>query len=293
MKVYFRELTPEDVPAIKDISKDIWDGEDYIPYVIQEWLQDKNCLNYGTFTDKAKTDLIGFGRVKLYDKDVAWLEGGRIKVSLHGKGIGKKQLNYAIEYARQVGAKVAQYDTGSDNFASISLAKFFGFKRKKCMDLVNANINDLKTTKSNFLQVNELTAEEARELYKTHDIGPGNEICVGWSYIPFNYLTNKYGSSRSCSWISNKEAILQKFDFGQSHDFEQPSEQEIWIIVYGKPRAACELIQFTIQTELKSKESKRLEVFCKFDAVEDIKDLGFKYDEDKRFGVLLFEKILN
>ena len=47
MKVYFRELTPEDIPAIKDISKDIWEGDDYIPYVIQEWLQEKNCMNYG------------------------------------------------------------------------------------------------------------------------------------------------------------------------------------------------------------------------------------------------------
>ena len=48
MRIYFRELTPDDVPAIKDISKDIWDGDDYIPYVIQDWLQDKNCMNYGT-----------------------------------------------------------------------------------------------------------------------------------------------------------------------------------------------------------------------------------------------------
>ncbi len=85
MRIYFRELTPDDVPAIKDISKDIWDGDDYIPYVIQDWLQDKNCMNYGTFIDEAKTELIGFGRVKSYDKDIAWLEGGRIKVSYQGK----------------------------------------------------------------------------------------------------------------------------------------------------------------------------------------------------------------
>ena len=59
MKVYFRELTIADIPAIKDISKDIWEGDDYIPYVIDEWLQDKNCMNYGTFKDENKTELIG------------------------------------------------------------------------------------------------------------------------------------------------------------------------------------------------------------------------------------------
>ena len=126
MKVYFRELTDEDIPAIKDISKDIWDGEDYIPHVIDEWLHDENCMNYGTFRDKNKTELIGFGRVKLYNKDIAWLEGGRIKVSYQGQGIGKLQLGYAVEYAAKSGVKVAQYDTGSDNIASISLAKFYG-----------------------------------------------------------------------------------------------------------------------------------------------------------------------
>ena len=86
--IYFRELTSEDISAIKDISKDIWDGEDYVPHVIQEWFQEKNCMNYGTFKDENKTELIGFGRVKIYNKDIAWLEGGRIKVSYQGQGIG-------------------------------------------------------------------------------------------------------------------------------------------------------------------------------------------------------------
>ena len=93
MKVYFRELRHEDIPAIKEISKDIWEGDDYIPYVIKEWLQEKDCLNYGTFIDENKKELIGFGRVKLYNKDVAWLEGGRIKLfvrSFFEKGWGSE-----------------------------------------------------------------------------------------------------------------------------------------------------------------------------------------------------------
>ena len=56
MKVYFRELTQDDIPDIKDISKNIWEGDDYVPYVIKEWLQDENCMNYGTFIDKNKTE---------------------------------------------------------------------------------------------------------------------------------------------------------------------------------------------------------------------------------------------
>ena len=73
MKLYFRELTNDDIPAVKDISKDIWDGYDYVPDVIEKWLQERKCMNYGTFTDEQKTEMVGFGRVKLYNKDLARL----------------------------------------------------------------------------------------------------------------------------------------------------------------------------------------------------------------------------
>jgi RimJ/RimL family protein N-acetyltransferase len=288
MKVYFRELTEEDIPDIKDISKDIWEGEDYIPFVIDEWLQDENCMNYGTFKDKNKSELIGFGRVKLYNKDIAWLEGGRIKVSYQGQGIGKLQLGYAVEYAAKSGVKVAQYDTGSDNIASISLAKFYGFKKKKCMDLLMTNSDEIKLSKKITPKIENLTANEVKEIYKEIDIGPGEEVCIGWSFIPLDYLTDEHGS-----WIYTKDAILQKIEFGRSHDYELPSEQELWLIVYGKPKAAQNLIQYTIQKELETKESKSFEVFCRLEVVDLIKDLGFKYYEDKRFGVILFEKTFN
>ncbi len=287
MKVYFRELSYEDIPAIKDISKDIWEGDDYVPYVIHEWLQEKDCMNYGTFKDENKTDLIGFGRVKLYDKDIAWLEGGRIKVSYQGQGIGKMQLNYAIEYAKKIGMKIAQYDTSSKNFASISLANFYGFKHKKYMDLVVANSDNIKKIKKIAPKFEEILAKDARKFYKEFDIGPGDEICIGWSYIPLKYITDEHGS-----WLYNKDAILQKIEFGRSHNYELPSEQEVWMIVYGKPKAVRDLIQYTIQKELETQESIIFEIFCRSDVVELLKKLGFTYYEDERFGVILFEKSL-
>ncbi|MFW9818579.1 MAG: GNAT family N-acetyltransferase [Candidatus Thorarchaeota archaeon] len=288
MKVYFRQLTIADIPAVKDISKDIWEGDDYVPHVIDEWLQDKTSMNYGTFKDKKKTDLIGFGRVKLYNKDLAWLEGGRIKVSYQGQGIGKKQLGYAVEYAAKSGVKVAQYDTASDNFASISLAKFYGFKQKKCMDLVIVNSDEIKFPNRSVSHIYELAVNNVRKKYKEFDIGPGEEICIGWSFIPLKYINNEHGS-----WLYNKNAILQKIEFGKSHEYEIPSEEEIWMIVYGNPKAARNLIHYTIQKEFETNGKKRFEVFCTRNIVDQLKEMGFHYHEDKRFGVLLFEKAFN
>jgi len=285
MKVYFRELTQDDIPAILDISKDIWEGEDYIPHVIQEWLQDENCMNYGTFTDESKTNLIGFGRVKLYNKDIAWLEGGRIKVSYQGKGIGKKQLNYAIEYAKKIGTKVAQYDTGSGNFASISLAKYFGFKRKKYMELIGAHHNNIDLPKKLNSTFENITAKEAKNLYKKFDIGPGIEICIGWSFIPLNFITDKHGS-----WKYNKDSILLKIEHVASHSSEVPSENEIWLISYGKPKATLDLILYTIQEE--EQHNAVFQVFCNPVVADLLRKVGFKPYTEPHSCVILFEKSL-
>ena len=84
MKLFFRDLTEKDIPAILDISKDIWEGDDYIPDVIKKWLNEDDKLVYGAFLEIEMKELIGFGRVKMFSNGVAWLEGGRVKITRRG-----------------------------------------------------------------------------------------------------------------------------------------------------------------------------------------------------------------
>lgn len=46
-------------------------------------------------------NLIGFGRLKIFDEDLAWLEGGSVKSSYQKQGIGKELMGYAINSVRQ------------------------------------------------------------------------------------------------------------------------------------------------------------------------------------------------
>lgn len=290
MKLYFRELTREDIPAILDISKDIWEGDDYIPDVIERWLNEKNHLAYGTFLEDEMKELVGFGRVKMFPNGVAWLEGGRVKVSHQKKGIGREQLKYAIDYAIQVGAKVAQYDTSSRNFGSRSLAKLHGFKEKKRMEVLECKISELKLYKSDFSQIQKLTNDEAKIKYKEMDIGPGDELNIGWSYIPLSNLEDK-----NSLWLTNSEAILQKIDIKSRAQPEKPKENELWIIVYGEPVAACKLISYTLNFEIDRDETEIIELYCRAEVVKYAKDLGFKDPswEDEPVAVILYEKELN
>ncbi len=289
MKLYFRKLTIDDVPAIKEISKGIWEGEDYIPQVIENWLQDQNCMNYGTFIDEKGEKLVGFGRVKLFDKEIAWLEGGRVKTEYQKQGIGREMTKYAIDYASSVKIKVAQYDTSSKNLGSVALAKHFGFKKKKSMNVLEAKRTDIKPFNTPDIIVRKISAIEAKELYKDFNIGVGNEICMGWNYKPLKYILDEDGEW----YVINSKIILQKVKLISIPIRESPEEKEIWMIVYGKPRLAIELIKHILQKEFKYTENKTYVVFCSPDIVNLVENLGFSYDEGEPFAVVLFEKKLN
>ena len=289
MNLFFRDLTEKDIPAILDISKDIWEGDDYIPYVIERWLNEKNNLAYGAFLDEAKKELIGFGRVKIYPNGIAWLEGGRVKASHQKKGIGRDLMKYAIDYAIKFGAKVAQYDTSSRNFGSVSLAKFHGFKEKKRTEVLECDLRDLNLKQYDFSDIRAISNEKAKEIYKKLDIGPGDEINIGWSYIPLANLDDK-----NSLWLTNSEAILQKIDISSRVLPEKPRENEVWIIIYGNPIATLKLISYTINYQLNKDEINIVSVYCQTEALELLKEVGFKDPswEDEPVAVVLYEKEL-
>ena len=291
MKLYFRDLTVNDIPAILDINKDIWEGDDYIPDVIERWLNDEGNLAYGTFLDEDMKKLIGFGRVKMFPNGVAWLEGGRVKVTHQKKGIGRVQLKYAIDYASKVGARVAQYDTSSRNFGSLSLAKFHGFKEKKRTEVLESDINDIYPIEYDLSEIRKISNEEAKKIYKKMDIGSGDELNIGWSYISLPYLEDK-----NSLWVTNSDAILQKIDIRSRALPEKPRENEVWIVVYGDPEASSQLISYTVEHELNKEEINVVAVYCQAEALTHIKEMGFKNPswngEEEPIAVVLVEKDL-
>ena len=288
MEIYFRKLVFEDIPAIKYISKDIWEGWDYIVGVIENWLKDEKCLNYGAFKDESQSEMVGFGRVKIINDYLAWLEGGRVKLEYQRQGIGRKMMKYAIEYAYKVNAKVAQYDTSSTNLGSHSLAKFFGFKRKKSLNVLDAEKKDIQIIRDSTLEFTKISAYEAKSFYKSFDIGPGEEICFGWSYTPLNNITDDDGEW----YVHDSDAIVQKIKFKRTVLQEFPGEHEVWLIAYGNPKITFELIKAVLQEELQNEESNYFEVFCHPDITNLVETIRFYYYEGQPFGVVLFEKDL-
>jgi GNAT superfamily N-acetyltransferase len=289
MKVYFRKLTTDDIPAIREISKDIWDGNDYVPHVIENWLEDESCMNYGSFLDKEKKKMVGFGRVKLFDKEIAWLEGGRVREGNQKQGIGRQMIRYALDFALCVNVNKAQYATSSKNMGSNALAKYFGFREKKRMNVLDAEGGKIKKFEIPLINVKKLTANEAKNHYRHFDIGDGEEISKGWSYKPLKYISDDDGDW----YISNSKAILHKIKVKNLSIEEGPEDDDVWLVVYGEADAAFKLVLHSLKKEFTEGNNKNLSVFCSPETATFVENIGFKYYEGEPYGVILFEKTLN
>jgi len=297
MDLFFRELILDDVPAVNELCRNIWKdengvSEDYLPKIIKSWILEENNSTFGAFKDEQKTLLIALGRVKILSKDYAWAEGGRVAEEYQRTGIGKILGQRSIEYAKSKNVKYIQYDTFTENMASVSIAKALDYYQKDYMELLEGELGNISIDNLKSNPFIEISPEEAFKFLQEISNGPATEISAGWSYKPFNLPQI---SKIKGKWIKNDEAIVLKIGSDVSLEGENPLSDEIWLITYGKVSAVIDLLKGILIQEKKRRNSLGklfIRVFCPRALSISIQDLGFSYVEGKPSGVVLFEKKL-
>ncbi len=126
MALVLRQATQADVQRIVAISTQIWDGEDYIAGVIDEWLADPRGAVIVAISDG---DLAGYGRWVQLWPGYLWLEGLRVDPAFRGRGIAQALTRYLLETARLQGADRVALSTYRDNAAAIRVTESSGFRR--------------------------------------------------------------------------------------------------------------------------------------------------------------------
>ena len=87
-----RRITDKDRARVIEIASKIWEGDDYISFVFDEWLNDPDG-NFAGLWENNK--LVGFGRLKFLTSTDVWLEGLRKDPDSDAKGVGKKLPQYS------------------------------------------------------------------------------------------------------------------------------------------------------------------------------------------------------
>jgi GNAT superfamily N-acetyltransferase len=123
-----RMLHLDDIKAVKDLAKQIWDGNDYLGRVARAWIEDGGFL--GMFDGQ---NLIGCAKITRLPDGVIWLEGLRIHPDWqkqgHGKKLAAQVMDVAQQFVRTGDASSIEFSTYYKNLESIHIATQAGFKQ--------------------------------------------------------------------------------------------------------------------------------------------------------------------
>ena len=183
-KLMIRPLQPEDRSRVLAISSQIWDGEDYVPGVFDQWMNESDGEAVGAVLDGL---LIAFAHRTWLHPGIAWLEGIRADAAYRGQGAGKAITEHFIEAASRDGAQRICLSTHIDNEASIHIIEAYGFSRVASFTLLEKAIPASVAGDSSDGRVEEIGEAEAIRfiagsefLQLAHTRFPR-----GWRFFPF------------------------------------------------------------------------------------------------------------
>jgi N-acetylglutamate synthase-like GNAT family acetyltransferase len=125
MCVSVRKVSTSDHNDILEISRHIWEGNDYLPTVIDEWLSDQNSHTYGV---EADSHLVALANLRLIENGrTGWMEGLRVHPDYRGKGFADILTKHLLKKAEKLGVERLRHTTSTQNHASMRLAEKYGF----------------------------------------------------------------------------------------------------------------------------------------------------------------------
>lgn len=95
-----RPVRPADRDRIVEMTKDVWEGRDYIPRVFDRWVSDAGAAFQAAEIEGV---VVGVQRLRPYAPGIMWYEGLRVASDHRRQGIARAMLSAAIDEAREQG----------------------------------------------------------------------------------------------------------------------------------------------------------------------------------------------
>ncbi|HKV88297.1 MAG TPA: GNAT family N-acetyltransferase [Candidatus Dormibacteraeota bacterium] len=107
-----------------EITRDVWDGHDYLPNVFDDWVRDAGAAFQAAELEGV---VVGVHRMRPYAPGLTWYEGLRVASTHRRQGIARAMLVSAIAEARQQRFREMRLGTGNRDAAD--LFESVGFSR--------------------------------------------------------------------------------------------------------------------------------------------------------------------
>lgn len=124
--VVCRPALPKDTADVFELTRTIWEGHDYVPFVWNDWLADTEGLlavaEYGGHT-------VGLGKLTRLTEKEWWLEGLRVNPEFQGRGIGSRLMLYLYDHWEKNFGNTVRLATACYNLTVQHLNERFGFNK--------------------------------------------------------------------------------------------------------------------------------------------------------------------
>lgn len=176
-RIEVRPALASDRGRMVAITADVWNGNDYVPFVWDNWLRDPTGF---LMVASVGGEVVGLQHAQVQPDSSIWFEGIRVASECRGQGIGAALLRRGLEWARGLGAPVARLSTSSGNRVSTSLAASNGFTMIR--RFVAAGASGLSASGVTDVRVANLLDREAVWAFvQEHFPGPSRLYTEGWT----------------------------------------------------------------------------------------------------------------
>jgi GNAT superfamily N-acetyltransferase len=126
LPVEVRLAGESDTPQVIELTRQIWGGHDYVPYVWDEWLHDgKGPL----VVAESGGQVVGLAKLLEICPGSWWLQGLRTHPELEGRGVATQVHNFLVAWWEQHGAGALRLTTNTDRLPVQRLCEKTGFVR--------------------------------------------------------------------------------------------------------------------------------------------------------------------
>jgi GNAT superfamily N-acetyltransferase len=128
-----RPAAPGDREKVFSFLEEVWEGEDYLPMVWDDWVADPEGQ---LIVAELDGEPIGTGRIVDLGWGEYWLEGLRVSAAHRGKGVARQIQEYLLRYWENINGKSVGYLTHKDQVAVHRLAHTAGFQTRFNVSMV-------------------------------------------------------------------------------------------------------------------------------------------------------------
>jgi GNAT superfamily N-acetyltransferase len=221
--VVCRPALPMDTFDALELTRHIWEGDDYVPQVWAEWLRDPEGL---LAVAEYAGVVVGFGKLTKLSAAEWWLEGLRVHPEHEGRGIASRLNNLQYEFWLRKGSGIIRMATSSNREAVKHIAQKRGFLsigEYSTFEATVINEGDKSDENQNFTTLNFEDIDQAIELLRDPDLGwsPYDLLDIGWQWVtPQRQFFKDYVSDQQAWWWRDKQGILIQV--------EKKEDTELW-----------------------------------------------------------------